>query len=96
MAVKKETPEEKAAREKEAKWQAIYFHLWTLSCQTPRAYWGLPEEAQFLRARDLTGLSLNGTNWLQIRDVIREDCPVVFEAAIELAKTSLGITTEGK
>ena len=68
---------------------AFRLAFFTISCQIPKSYWGTEHEAEFYRARELTGPTEFQTDWM----LIARECKgnVVWEAAIVVAKGMLGI-----
>ena len=77
-----------------AKLTAFRYQFWVLSCQFPRDVWDKPEEESYQRARVATSDSVEKTDWARIKKEFEGSH--IWLRAIELAKTSLGITTEGK
>jgi len=76
----------------EAKLEAYRWHIWLMSCQFPKSVWNTPEEPQFQRARELTGKTVETTNWSGIMPLLKRDCPKVLEMAVVAAKKTLGIS----
>jgi len=70
------------------------WNIWLFSCQYPKSVWNTPEEAQFVRARELTGKNVETTDWSRIMPLLKADCPKVLEMAITASKTMLGIETK--
>ncbi len=73
----------------EQKLTAFRYNLWLLSCQYPKDVWGKPEEAIYEKARALTGKSVETTDWSLVSRELKDTH--IWERAISLAKTSLGI-----
>lgn len=79
------TPEQKLNTHK--------YYLWLLTCQIPKAFWNTPEESQFFYAQTLTGHTVDKTDWDSVYGELKVKCPVVWDHAIFLSKTALGIAT---
>jgi hypothetical protein len=67
------------------------YYLWLLSCQMPREFWQTPEQSQFDRAAELTGSTVEKTDWSGVYGRLKSECPMVWERAIEMSKKALGI-----
>jgi hypothetical protein len=67
------------------------YYLWLLTCQIPKAFWNTPEESQFFYAQTLTGHTVDKTDWDSVYGELKAKCPVVWDHAVFLSKTALGI-----
>jgi hypothetical protein len=67
------------------------YYLWLLTCQIPKMFWNTPEEEQFFHAQTLTGFTVEKTDWDMVYGELKAKCPVVWNHAIFLSKSALGI-----